>query len=133
MTTTAAARPVGKLSPGRVYRGRGQWSFILHRVTGVAILGFLFLHIAGEAFIGVSPEAFDTIEDIYKNFFFRLSEIGLLFALAYHAVNGLRITAIDFVPRLCNRQNQLTVVQWIVTLSIFLPGAGVMLAHYFNR
>src|SRR5438309_10124375 len=60
VTTTAAARPVGKLSPGRVYRGRGQWSFILHRVTGVAILGFLFLHIAGEAFIGVSPEAFDT-------------------------------------------------------------------------
>ena len=133
MAVATSTKPTGRLKPGRIYGGRtGQWSFVLHRVTGIAILGFLILHIVGEAFMGVSQEAFDTIEDIYKNFFFRIMEIGLLFALVYHAVNGLRITLIDFFPSLCRRQTQLSIVQYLVTAALFIPPSVIMMAHYFN-
>lgn len=129
----APTRPAGKAKAGRIYRGKtGMWTYILHRVTGIAILGFLFLHILGESFMGVSPEAFNTVEDLYKNFFFRLSEVGLLFALVYHAVNGLRITAIDFFPRLSARQRVLSAVQMLVTAAIVVPSAVIMLGHYFR-
>ncbi len=136
----------GKAASGRAaenaYPGRKPWLVEFYRsgvgkkatmaVTGIALLGFLFLHILGEAFMGVSQEAFDTIEDIYKNFFFRLMEVGLLFALVYHAVNGLRITLIDFFPSLCRRQSQLSIVQYLVTAALFFPPAVIMMAHYVN-
>jgi succinate dehydrogenase / fumarate reductase cytochrome b subunit len=45
-----------KLKPGTIYGGRTpQWSFVFHRVTGLAVLGFLLLHILGESFIGMLP------------------------------------------------------------------------------
>ena len=130
----AGHRPASKVKPGSIYRGRtGLVSFMLHRITGLAILGFLLLHILGESFMGVSQAAFNTVEDIYKNFFFRVMEIGLLFALLFHAVNGLRITLIDFFPSLAARQKALSIGQYVVTAALFIPPAVIMLAHYFNR
>ena len=129
----APTRPAGRVKAGTIYRGRsGLWTFILHRVTGLAVLGFLILHIAGEAFMGVSQEAFDTIEDLYKNLFFRMAEVGLLFALLFHASNGLRITAIDFFPTLSSRQRGLNIVQWVVIVGIFVPCAYIMMAYHFD-
>jgi succinate dehydrogenase / fumarate reductase cytochrome b subunit len=133
VAVAADVRPARKLKAGRIYKGKsGMWSFILHRVTGIAILGFLILHILGESFMGVSQEAFNTIEDLYKNFFFRLSELGLLFALVYHAVNGLRITLIDFFPSLTARIKELQIVQWVLTAGMVIPAGVIMLNHYFK-
>jgi succinate dehydrogenase / fumarate reductase cytochrome b subunit len=128
------SRPSTKVKAGRIYRGRtGMWTFILHRVTGLAILGFLLLHIVGESFMGVSQAAFDTVEDIYKNFFFRLSEVGLLFALLFHALNGLRITAIDFFPKLARRQKMLTAIEGVIFVALYVPAAIIMFYHYFHK
>ncbi len=132
MAVASPPRPVGKLRAGTIYRGKtGMWTFILHRVTGLAILGFLFLHIVGISFIGVSARAYDTIEALYKSLLFRFFEVGLLFALVFHAVNGLRITAIDFFPPLTSRQKPLVIAQWVVIVVLFVPSAIIMFAHYF--
>ena len=43
---------------GSVYKGHpGQWSWLFHRVTGVAIILFLFAHVVDTAVIGWGPEA----------------------------------------------------------------------------
>ena len=56
-------RPVGTL-----YRGReGMWSWVLHRITGVAIFFFLLVHILDTALIRVSPEAYNAVIGTYKN------------------------------------------------------------------
>jgi succinate dehydrogenase cytochrome b subunit len=53
-------RPLPKV--GGLYRGReGMWSWVLHRITGVAIFFFLLVHILDTALIRVSPEAYDTV------------------------------------------------------------------------
>jgi succinate dehydrogenase / fumarate reductase, cytochrome b subunit len=77
---------------GTLYRGReGMWTWVLHRVSGVAILFYLFAHVADQALLVVSPEAYDRVIDTYRNPFVGLLEIGLAVVVIFHALNGLRI------------------------------------------
>jgi hypothetical protein len=46
---------------GTLYRGReGMWSWVAHRVTGVLIFFFLYVHVLDTALVRVSPEAYNT-------------------------------------------------------------------------
>lgn len=86
---------------GSVYKGHeGQWSWMLHRITGVAVILFLFAHVVDTAVIGWGPEAYDRVTDAYKNPAVHVLELGLVLAVLYHSVNGMKITLIDFFPRL---------------------------------
>jgi succinate dehydrogenase cytochrome b subunit len=110
---TTRQRPSGF---GSLYRGReGQWSWIAHRVTGVAIILFLFAHVIDTALVGWGPEAYNRVVRVYHNPFVRLLELGLVAAVIYHALNGLRIMLIDFWPRLSDRNRELI----YVTVGIF--------------
>src|SRR6188474_318121 len=99
---TAAQRRTPRIqSPkrpaGTVYRGReGMWSWVLHRITGVAIYFFLLVHILDTALVRVSPEAYNAVIGTYKNPIMGLGEVALVGAVAYHAYNGLRIILVDF-------------------------------------
>ncbi|HEY7478347.1 MAG TPA: succinate dehydrogenase, cytochrome b556 subunit [Actinomycetota bacterium] len=86
---------------GSIYKGHeGQWSWILHRITGVAVILFLFAHIVDTSLVGWGPEAYDRVTKAYDNPIVRLLELGLVAAVLYHSLNGLKITLIDFFPRL---------------------------------
>ena len=53
---------------GSVYKGHpGQWSWLFHRVTGVAIILFLFAHVVDTAVIGWGPEAYNRVIAAYEN------------------------------------------------------------------
>src|SRR5438046_3577756 len=85
---------------GSLYRGReGQWSCIFHRVTGVAIILFLFAHVVDTALVGWGPDAYNRVVSVYHNPLIRLLELGLVAAVIYHALNGVRIMITDFWPR----------------------------------
>jgi succinate dehydrogenase / fumarate reductase cytochrome b subunit len=85
---------------GKLYRGReGQWSWVAHRVTGVAIILFLFAHVVDTALVGWGPEAYNKVVSVYHNPWIKLLEVGLVAAVIYHALNGVRIMIIDFWPR----------------------------------
>src|SRR3546814_39784 len=71
-------------------------SWVLHRITGVAIFFFLLVHILDTALIRVSPEAYDAVIGTYKNPVMGIGEVALVGAIAYHAFNGLRIILVDF-------------------------------------
>lgn len=118
--TTTSKRPRGTL-----YRGReGMWSWVLHRITGVAIFFFLLVHILDTALIRVSPEAYDAVIAQYKNPIMGLGEVALVGAIAYHAFNGLRIILVDFWPWATRHQRQLwwgVLGLWVVTMLGFTP------------
>jgi succinate dehydrogenase / fumarate reductase cytochrome b subunit len=85
---------------GTLYKGRfGQWSWLAHRVTGVAIILFLFAHVVDTALVGWGPEAYNRVVAVYHNPLIRLLELGLVAAVVYHALNGVRIMVIDFWPK----------------------------------
>ena len=86
---------------GSVYKGHeGQWSWHFHRVTGVAIILFLFAHVVDTAVVGWGPEAYNRVASVYHNPIVRTLELGLVAAVLFHSYNGIKILLIDFFPRL---------------------------------
>lgn len=84
-------------SKGTLYRGRwGMWSWVAHRVTGIAIFFFLLVHVLDTAVVRISPEAYNSVLGLYKNPVMGLGETALVAAIVYHAFNGIRIILIDF-------------------------------------
>lgn len=107
---------------GTVYRGgQGQWAWALHRITGVGVLLFLFAHILDTALVGFGPEVFNRVVAVYHNPLIRLLEMGLAAMVLFHALNGLRIVAIDFFPRLADRHQQLLAAVVSVWVLLMIP------------
>jgi succinate dehydrogenase / fumarate reductase, cytochrome b subunit len=114
------------------YRGReGYWAWLLHRVSGVAIILFLFLHVLDTSLIGFGPSAYETFVSFYRVPVFRVLEVALSGAVLYHGINGLRIILIDFVETATRIQRQLWYVVWASFLVLFLPTAFFMLRPVF--
>jgi succinate dehydrogenase / fumarate reductase cytochrome b subunit len=82
-----------------MYRGQsGQWSWLLHRVTGLAVLLFLLIHIVDITLIGFGPKVYNDALEVFGNPVVRVISLALIGAVLYHAFNGVRIILIDFVP-----------------------------------
>ena len=110
---------------GTLYRGHeGMWSWVLHRITGVAIFFFLLVHILDTALVRVSPEAYNAVIGTYKNPIMALGEVVLVGAVAYHAYNGLRIVLVDLWSWATRHQRRLwwgVIGLWLVTMLGFAP------------
>ena len=66
------------------------------RITGAAIFFFLLVHVLDTALVRVSPEAYNEVVGTYKTPIVGLMEMGLVAAVLYHALNGVRLILIDF-------------------------------------
>ena len=110
---------------GTLYRGReGMWSWVMHRITGVAIYFFLLVHILDTALVRVSPEAYNAVINQYKTPLMGLGEIGLVAAIGLHALNGLRIILIDFWSVGTKHQKlmfYIVIGLWVVLMVGFVP------------
>lgn len=117
---------------GTLYRGReGMWSWVAQRITGALTFFFLFAHVLDTALVRVSPEAYDTVIATYKNPVVNLLEVGLVGAVLYHALNGVRVIAVDFWSRGPRYHRQMLWAIGAVWLLIMLPGVYFMLQHTF--
>ena len=127
-TIKAPRRPVGTL-----YRGReGMWSWVLHRITGVAIYFFLLVHILDTSLVRLSPEAYNAVINTYKTPIMGLGEIALVAAIGFHGLNGLRIILIDFWSVGTKHQKlmfYIVIVLWALLLIGFVPR---QLSHIFG-
>jgi succinate dehydrogenase cytochrome b subunit len=107
---------------GTLYRGReNMWTWVLHRVSGVAILFYLFAHVADQALLNVAPEAYDRVIDTYRTAFVGMLEIGLAVLVIFHALNGLRIVLLDFWSRGIALQRPMLWTQAVVFVALAAP------------
>ena len=118
---------------GTLYRGKvGMWSWVLHRITGVAIFFFLLVHVLDTALVRLSPEAYNAVINTYKTPLIGVAELGLVAAILYHALNGLRIILIDFWRKGVKYQNVMWWVVVAIALVIFAAFAPRHLMHVFG-
>jgi succinate dehydrogenase / fumarate reductase, cytochrome b subunit len=114
---------VASTPAGTLYRGReGMWSWVAHRITGVLIFFFLFVHVLDTALVRVSPEAYNDVIATYKNPVVGLLEVGLVGAVLFHAFNGLRVVLVDLWSKGARLQRPMawTVVGlWVVLMVPF--------------
>ena len=118
---------------GTLYRGKvGMWSWVLHRITGVAIFFFLLVHVLDTALVRLSPEAYNAVIGTYKTPIIGLAELGLVAAILYHALNGVRVILIDFWRKGVKYQNAMWWIVVVISLVLFLGFAPRHLAHVFG-
>ena len=134
-TNTAVPAPREKPAPRRtLYRGDpGMWSWVLHRITGATIFFFLFVHVLDTALVRVSPEAYNEVVDTYKTPLVGLMEAGLVAAVLYHALNGIRVILIDFWQHGPRYQRLMLWVIAAVWLAVMIPALGVLGMHMAER
>jgi succinate dehydrogenase / fumarate reductase cytochrome b subunit len=124
------AAPQIVTSAGTLYRGgEGMWTWVLQRITGVSVFFFLLVHVLDTALVRVSPEAYDLIIATYKTPIVNLLEVGLVGAVLYHALNGLRVIAVDFWKRGPRYQRQMTWVIVGIWVIVMAPGTYYMMRH----
>ncbi|MGB3354688.1 MAG: succinate dehydrogenase, cytochrome b556 subunit [Mycobacterium sp.] len=117
-----------------LYRGDpGMWSWVLHRITGATIFFFLFVHVLDTALVRVSPQAYNEIIETYKTPIIGLMEIGLVAAVLYHALNGVRIILIDFWQHGPKYQRLMLWVVAGVWIAVFTAAIGVIGMHMVER
>src|SRR5262249_52060537 len=94
----SAPAPSRKRRPPRtLYRGDpGMWSWVLHRISGATIFFFLFVHVLDAAMLRVNPQTYNAVLATYKTPIVGLMEYGLVAAVLFHAMNGIRVILIDF-------------------------------------
>jgi succinate dehydrogenase / fumarate reductase, cytochrome b subunit len=133
MAATTAGTKISVRPDKLVYRGRsGQWAFVGHRVSGFLVFMFLLLHIVDVSTINTDPELYDELHALYGNVLLRIFEVGLLFALLFHSLNGLRIVALDFFPGMVRKERRLFAGVLAVTAAVGVPGGIVILWPFID-
>lgn len=102
-------------------------AWVLHRVTGLAVLLFLFMHIIETSMITVSPEAYNRAVALYRQTWFKPLEFLLVAAVLYHAGNGLMVMLLDFLPTPSRTYRRMFWIGAGVYLALLLPVAYFML------
>jgi succinate dehydrogenase / fumarate reductase cytochrome b subunit len=73
----------------------GWWAWLLQRVTGVALVGYLFLHVALISTGQAGADTFDDVLKVLQTPVFVALDLLLLAAVLYHGLNGLRVVLLD--------------------------------------
>jgi succinate dehydrogenase / fumarate reductase cytochrome b subunit len=115
----------------------GMWAWILHKLTGWILVGYLFTHIAVlSTAIGVDPSssAVAAEQDAYtltlggleELLVVRFLEIGLLAVAVFYILNGIRLLFVDLGLGL-DRQDASFYVSLIMTAAITLASLPTFL------
>jgi succinate dehydrogenase / fumarate reductase cytochrome b subunit len=108
-----------------------RWASYLHRLTGIGVLLFLCLHILDVSLFVVSETVYDQVHVLYGSTVMRLFECGLLFALLFHALNGVRLIAIDVWDLGMKGALRLLTIVTSLTVALTLAGSIVIMLPVF--
>ena len=118
---------------GTLYRGKvGMWSWVFHRISGVGIFFFLLVHILDTALVRVSPEAYNAVIAVYKTPIIGVAELGLVAAILFHGLNGLRVIAVDFWSKGIKFQAAMFWAVMAITIGLVAAFTPMHLARVFG-
>jgi len=107
-------------------RSINLFSFLLMRITGIALSVFIFLHIWTIGQVQKGNDSFNQAMNAYNNLFGWILEYLLLLAVLYHMFNGLRLIVADFF-NLTERQKGLL---WIAIVIMALIASASLFVFF---
>ncbi len=112
------------------YRGMlGQWSWVLHRVTGLGVVFFILLHIIDTSWAVFYPGEYVRAIAEYQSPLFTIGEFALVAAVVYHALNGFRIIIFDYKPDWWKHQSNAALAVLAGSVLILIPVFIGMFGH----
>jgi succinate dehydrogenase / fumarate reductase cytochrome b subunit len=116
-----------ELSPG-IDGASGRWSFYLHRLSGVGLLGFLALHVVDVSLVAFSANLYNRVHKLYGTPVLRVLESGLVFAVLFHTLNGVRLLMVDGLNLRLHTARRSLVVVAVLSLIGGLAASVIILA-----
>jgi succinate dehydrogenase / fumarate reductase cytochrome b subunit len=95
-----------------LWKATGMWAWVLFRISGLVLVFYLFVHIGviSTARFGEGGKTLDSIMKFFESPAAILLDLLLVWAVLYHALNGVRIVLMDFGIGI----KQHKVIFWIV-------------------
>jgi succinate dehydrogenase / fumarate reductase, cytochrome b subunit len=110
-----------------------MWSWVLHRISGATIFFFLFVHVLDTAMLRVSPQTYNAVIRDYQTPVVGLMEYGLVAAVLFHGLNGIRVILIDFWSEGTRYQKLMFWIVGIVFLLLMVPAGVVTGIHIWEH
>jgi len=75
----------------------GMWAWVGHRITGLVLVGYIFMHLAfiTTASLSEGGADFDKLMETTSQPLFVAMDFLLVIVVIYHAVNGFRVVLFD--------------------------------------
>jgi succinate dehydrogenase / fumarate reductase, cytochrome b subunit len=110
----------------------GTFAWVLHRITGLLLLFYLFAHmwVLGSAQAG--PEAFNERLKLVQSPLFHFLEIGLILTVFYHMINGLSISIMD-LGNISRKHKTMVTISVIVFAIVAIFAFSVMLPRALHH
>jgi succinate dehydrogenase / fumarate reductase cytochrome b subunit len=90
------------------------------------VILFLFAHVVDTAVVGWGPEAYNRVVSVYHNWVVKLLELGLVAAVLYHAINGVKIMVFDFWPASARRMKPIALASTAIFVLSMIPITLIM-------
>lgn len=91
-----------------------------HRLSGVVLILYLFVHLVTLSAVLRGPAAFDAAMTAMERPVVRLFELVLVVVASFHALNGLRLFGLHAAPGRCQRALAYGVIAATVVLAALL-------------
>ncbi len=114
------------------YNEPGTLAYIFHRLTGIILAVYLFLHIWVISNSTASPAAFDLKLGTFSAPIFLAFDAALLAAASFHAFNGFRIIFFDLGIGI-KKQKLSFVLAMILTSVLAFMAAELLIPVFFGR
>ncbi|MBI5078499.1 succinate dehydrogenase, cytochrome b556 subunit [Candidatus Saganbacteria bacterium] len=107
--------------------GVGMWAFLLHRLTGLALIFYLLLHITVISTSLSGADTFNRLLAVLTSPFFLTLDLGLRAAVLIPGLNGARIVLFDTGVGIRAQKAifwgvmLITVILWAATFYFTLP------------
>ncbi|MBE3574985.1 MAG: succinate dehydrogenase, cytochrome b556 subunit [Firmicutes bacterium] len=109
----------------------GMWAWLFHRISGLALVFYLFLHLMVLSSATAGPAAFDrAMEELHSPLFLAL-DLLLLLAVLYHGLNGIRVVLFDLGLGV-RRQAALFWMVMVLTALVLLAAVAVTWPFLFG-
>ncbi|MGQ9587741.1 MAG: succinate dehydrogenase, cytochrome b556 subunit [Thermoplasmata archaeon] len=73
----------------------GMWAWVGHRLTGILLVVYVFMHLSFLTQASLSHEEFDSLMEVMAQPQFVFLDFLLVCAVIYHGMNGLRVVLFD--------------------------------------
>ena len=132
--STVASQPRSAIKGGSIYLGgTGMLTWLLHRISGIAVVYFLTLHIFEALQLFGGPAAYNEATAAYKQLWFRPFEVLLVLAVTYHALNGLRVWMFDTYPQTTKYHRTVFKIGVVVFIVVAVAISIVMLRPLLGK
>jgi succinate dehydrogenase / fumarate reductase cytochrome b subunit len=105
--------------------GPGAYVWAAHRLSGLILTIYLFVHLYVLSSVLDGADPFDRLMETMENPVIRLLELALVAAVLFHTLNGIRLLLLHFFPhlnqkRLAYAATGITVFVVVISLPLFI-------------